>query len=241
MAREATARDLETVPLSELDALVAERIAAEVAKRTDEITATVMANLAAMPKGAVASPVGEDWGQALAMAIAQLTDQGSGKKRVAPEVVAAREAAKERMFDLIHTAHAEGRDAEYQLRAPVVLDEVFVSPLYVDQYHRQQPTRIVWPGPPNEAMEPINDTAKAIYAEFATWIGTTEKRDFGSFKTTPRGLAIVSRAMPAPEAAHTAVPGSAGGGLRVTGRGDAGMHKDVRILGTIAKPATQQV
>lgn len=234
----------------EVDAMVAQRIAAEVARQTEDITATILAKLAEANASAPGGTVNATMA-ALSMSIAQLTDQGTGKKRIAPEVIVAREKAHDRMVVLINETSARGGKPLYQLRGKVLLDEVLVDPQYIDQFHRAQPQQIIWPGIPNEAMDPLNEDAKAIYAEYREWIGGGSPRDLGVAKVTARGLVVMQRG-PAvfkdemgealgPEAQHVGVPGSSGtGGLQIPGRGQAGHYVEKRVLGTVAEPARQQ-
>jgi hypothetical protein len=110
--------------------------------------------------------------QELAMAISQLTDQGSGRSRVAPEIIQQRADARKRMTDLIIEAYAEGKVATYQLRNKIHVDDRIIEPFWIRSDHTSQPTEIDYPGIPNEAMVPMNDTAKAIFGAFKDSIGS---------------------------------------------------------------------
>src|SRR6185312_2556063 len=59
----------------------------------------------------------------LAIAIAQLTDQGVGRyqRKTDPAILAQRDAARERMIELILAAHAKGETPVYALRHKVFL------------------------------------------------------------------------------------------------------------------------
>lgn len=238
------------VRVEDVAAMVAAGIKDEVARQTQDITATILAQLAATNATAPDSSLKATMDM-LSMSLAQLTDQGTGKKRIAPEVIVAREKAHDRMVVLINEISARGGKPLYQLRGKVLLDEVLVDPQYIDQFHRAQPQQIIWPGIPNEAMDPLNEDAKAIYAEYREWIGGGSPRDLGVAKVTARGLVVMQRG-PAvfkddmgealgPEAQHVGVPGSSGtGGLQIPGRGQAGQYVEKRVLGTVAEPARQQ-
>lgn len=240
--RATAATDEDLIPASEVDRIVNERIATAVEERlageTDRITAKIMERLAEAQanQGAMNADV-------LAMAIATLTDQGTGRKRIAPEVQKARDEAKVRMDAAIERALAEKRPARYQLRAATYLDEILVPPKWVDQWHRAQPMEIEWPHAPNSAMIPLNDTAKEIYGEYAKWIGEVKPRDFGDHKTTAKGLVVLTRnAAPPDDIPETAMPraGSANQGLKMGGRpGAAETYTEVSILGNIHPPARQ--
>lgn len=181
--------------------------------------------------------------QSLAMAIANLTDQGTGRKRVAPEELQKRERGRMEMFRLIDEAAANGENPHYKLRHLVYLGEQKVNPVWIDSAHRQQPTEIVWPGPPNQAMVPVNDTAKRIHAAFLQWIGEEPVADLGPMRVTASGLAIVKGppglASDAAEAQHTG--GGRSGPLvpQIVGRGAPGPTIETHILGTVMPPARQ--
>jgi hypothetical protein len=206
----------------------------------------IVAHLSAI-RGA---PAGDDkaFAEGLAMAIAALTDQGTGRKRVAPEIVEQRSKARTRMAELLIAAKAENRIPSYRLTNKVYLDEVLVDPIYIDPASKsQKPTEIDWPGVPSEAMIPINDVAREIHAAFCLSIGSVAKEHLIAekpFAVTANGLVVKSGGLalrPAsvlgmnPEAQQQAT----GEGLRIKGRGTGipGEHKEVRVLGTVAAPA----
>jgi hypothetical protein len=70
------------------------------------------------------------WMRALAMEISQLTDQGTGRRRVAPEVLRDRQMAREKMTNLIVEARAAKKTATYRgellgkIRVPEVVANV---------------------------------------------------------------------------------------------------------------------
>src|SRR6185437_4608247 len=76
--------------------------------------------------------VGESDGfaQSLAVAIAQLTDQGIGRPaaRVSPAVLAARQKAHERCGRLVLAAQEEGLRPEYRLTGKGYMNERFIEP-----------------------------------------------------------------------------------------------------------------
>lgn len=179
----------------------------------------------------------------LAMAISELTDQGTGRKRVAPEIIEARSKARARMTALIIEARAAGLVPSYQLRNKVYLDEVLVDPVWVDANRQAQPTVIDWPGVPNEAMSPANDVAEGIYAAFSESIGSVapehripEER----LGITPNGLVVRNGAVQAKRDIGNIVNSGApiGEGLRLKHK-EAGptQHKEIRVLGSVAAPA----
>ena len=192
-----------------------------------------------------ATPSGDQLtANSLAIAIAQLSDQGTGKgKRVAPEVLAAREAAHERMLALIAEARENGEKPIYKLINKVYLDEVLVDPIWVGSDHVQRPTEIGWRGIPNQAMRPVNDAAKRIFGAFNESIGGAMGNE-APLRVTAGGLVVMRRQNGAmQEALHVGNQrGSApeyGEGLRLHGRGMPGAIVETRVLGTLAQPARQ--
>lgn len=223
------AREPELIAAADVERIVAERVRA-----AEERLAAVIAGL-----GGVAKPDAISM-DALAMAIATLTDQGTGRKRIAPEEMTKRDKARERMTDLIEKANRDQSEPAYKLRHIVYLGERRVNPAWIDERHRQQATEIGWYGVPNEAMEPMNDVAKAIYAAFEESIGAVGKRDLGAVSVTASGLAIIKGAAQIPEAEHTGQTSGRGNmAPTIRGRGAPAPAVETNILGTIMPPARQ--
>jgi hypothetical protein len=153
-----------------------EALAAGIEQATAKILESVQ-KVAGVPGTELPQGGEKNFAEMLAMAIATLTDQGTGRQRVAPEVIRARTEARDRMRQLIMKARAEGRTATYELRNKVVLDNRVIEPMWIDSNHITRPTEIDWPGVPNEVMVPINDTAKEIHAAFMESIGSVVKID----------------------------------------------------------------
>lgn len=205
--------------------------------------------------------------QELALAISELTTQGTGKVRVAPEVIMKREQARERMIKLIIAARAEKKIPSYQLRHKIFLNERLIEPMWAGSDHIARPTEIDFWGVPNDAMVPTNDVAKEIFTAFKDSIGTVHgvkgvenglprEDDLG---ITRGGLVVRNSAinsgirkatperpawdgpMPAYEADEA--PQTAGDPsyepLRVHNDTAKGKFTSVNVLGTIA-PAAQQ-
>lgn len=179
----------------------------------------------------------------LAMAISELTDQGTGRKRVAPEIIESRAKARTRMTTLIIQARANGIVPSYQLRNKVYLDEVLVDPVWVDANRQAQPTVIDWPGVPNEAMVPTNDAAKGIYEAFAESIGSVapeHRLPEDKLGVTPNGLVVRNGAVQARREVGTILDGGVreGEGLRLHHKAEGPTkHKEIRVLGSVAQPA----
>lgn len=189
------------------------------------------------------------WMRALAMEISQLTDQGTGRRRVAPEVLRARQMARERMLKLIVDARAAKKTATYRVKSKTLLADRVVEPFWVDNLHTAQPTIIDWDGVPNEAMAPENKTAKGIYDAFMESIGSSVRVvPEDALAVTPGGLVVHGgaasissgrRQVKAAESAQTGAPSE--DGLNVHHKNAPGRYTEKRILGSIAEPARQTV
>ena len=242
---------------------------AAVAASVQAALADILPKLQAAHTTAGTAPQGDtaDFANQLAMAISQLTDQGTGRSRVAPEILDARRKARDRMINLLIEARAEGKTATYQLKNKIHLDERIIEPVWIDAHHTARPTEIDFPGVPNEAMIPLNDTAKAIFEAFMESIGSVaggKGRDghalpgMETLAVTPKGVVVrngaVSRTMaakavvsegPMQSAYEPEAPQVNGAGpeptVKIHHEGQPGRYKDVNILGTIQQPARQSI
>ena len=204
----------------------------------------------------------------MAMAIAEISDQGTARKRVAPEILANRAKAHEKMVRLIgdarhhcgeaekkaaaarrigDTLEAERQDAEvtkwspeYRLVAKTYLAEQLIEPFRPGPDRRPIPTEIIWKGAPNQSMKPINEVAKAIHSAFQDSIGSQENlkgMDNRPFAMTPGGVVVKGL----PSAARREIPQDLlGDEVRITSQNDP-TASHVRVLGTVAAPARQNV
>lgn len=115
--------------------------------------------------------------QSLALQLAELTGQGTGRIYVAPEVVEHRRQSHERMVDILLELRAARQVPAYRLRNKVFLNlgprmgEVLIDPVYRDNAKIMQTQEIDWPGVPNLSMEPINEAAGRVFAAFCDSIG----------------------------------------------------------------------
>lgn len=136
------------------------------------------------------------WMRQLAMAMAEISDQGTSRKRVAPEVLAKRAEARDHMATLIVEARAKKLKPDYRLVAQVQLNDPktgprLLQPFRIDKDKRAVPVEIYWSGVPNEAMRPLNDTAKAIYRAFMESIGgNTDMIKDGNFPADMRAVSV---------------------------------------------------
>jgi hypothetical protein len=135
----------------------------------------------------------------MALSFAEISDQGSNRKRVAPEILAARESAKERMGVLIMEARA--RDAaspkspdrpRYRILAKCYLKERVIEPYRQNSSRQTVPNEIYWLNAPNTAMRPVNKAAKEIFAEFMAWLGGG-KETTNAFGLNPQPVWITQK------------------------------------------------
>jgi hypothetical protein len=250
LANEATAVKLtETPEFKSAVVAAAAQVVAEVrASMRDELLVELRALQGA--SGKVEDASDKNWVSSLAMEISQLTDQGTGRRRVPPDVLKARADARDRMVKAILKARAEGEVPVYRVIAKTQLDNMLVDPFWVARDHSVQPTEIDWPGIPNEAMQPINEPAKAIFKAFKDSIGTADyKRPEEALGVTLGGVVVHGRAVPSKRAVNgTGAPGiGAGfdadareGDLRLHHKGESGQMVKTRVLGTIVPPAERR-
>lgn len=179
----------------------------------------------------------------LAMAIATLTDQGTGQKRVAPEVVAHRSRERERMGKLIMAARerTEKEGAPFpQYRA---LNKLYLNERKIEPFRRENnvliPVVFGWGGVPSEYMYPMDDTAKEIFTAFLNSIGSTIEGPSAMEKplwATPSGLIIQGEAPVSLKQAPTDLTRKFADGLDLKLPNDP-RAKEIHILGTIHPPA----
>ena len=190
----------------------------------------------------------------MALAIAEISDQGSNRKRVAPEILAQRERARAHCVELVmdaqehvKTARAKGDKAtetkylpEYRLVAKVALNERLIEPFRRLPDKTVAANEIVWTGIPNEAMRPINEVAKKIFAAFKESIGSMERlatADNRPLVVTAAGLVVKGDPPKRREGFSESVP-SFKDELEVPDNNDPNAPF-VRVLGTVADPARQ--
>lgn len=109
----------------------------------------------------------------LSVNLQALNNQGQRNKPLAPAEIQKRENAETRMIELL----AESRKLpqadwpRYRLTAKVVIGERLIEPFYKrDSKGPALPTEIAYTGVPNDAMLPLDDSAKLI---FNAWRETT--------------------------------------------------------------------
>lgn len=143
-----------------------EKVKQESAKAVADALALMRTNVGTSPSaGDTASA------ESLAMAIASLVDQDSGRTHISPEVLRARANARERMEELLIEVRAKGDVPSYEVTSVVQLDDQLIKPSWIANDHVMRPTEVDWCGVPNEAMRPLNEVARKIYAAFCESIG----------------------------------------------------------------------
>lgn len=121
-------------------------------------------------QGATGSGDQDDPIRRLAMAMADMADQGTGRVRIAPDELTKRNKALEAMGNLLMEAHAAGDIPEYELLDKIVVADRLVQP-FQDVDGVATPTVIEWSGPPGPVMRPVNLIAKKIFEQYVIYIG----------------------------------------------------------------------
>lgn len=194
----------------------------------------------------------------LALAIAEVSDQGTSRKRVAPEVLSQRKKAEERMWELIETAvglcngDPNHPDAPvYELTAKQYLAEQLIDPFWRGADHAVRATRISWFGAPNDGMKPVSPASEEIYLAYKESRSSTDYSHAKGgvhgvappgerqMKVTSKGITVHGQERPhvAQVGADPNIPPSAG--MAILGRRAEGEVKEVAVLGTIAPKARQ--
>lgn len=220
-------------------------VAEAVAKATPAIIA---ATLTEVKKGGMPVPGGaddttRDFFSQMALAIAEISDQGTNRKRVAPELLAKRAAAAELVQRLVAQARKNGDKPEYRIITKVYLNERLIEPYRRLPDKTVVPQEIMWTGMPNEGMRPLNDVARAIYAAYKESIGSIDRihtTDNRPLWVTPAGLVVKG------DAPQKLVVGNGQPFAEELAVADDGYRDfndpnatELHILGTIAAPARQ--
>ena len=193
----------------------------------------------------------------LALHIAEISDQGTGRERVPPDVLAKMGAAHKRMIALLHDAKKKGLKPEYRVTSKQYLNERLLEPFNLGADKKAEYTEIFWSGVPNHGLMPINDIAKQVFAEFIASVGGMAKikgQDDRPLVLTQDGLIV--KGDPSKrnvvgslggQGAFEDAPGTDDGFNDDLGvRGVSGMkhHEDpnaefIHVLGTVLPPARQ--
>ena len=182
----------------------------------------------------------------LALSIAEVSDQGTQRKRVAPEILEQRRIARDKMIDRITLARENKEKPEYTAISKLYLNERLIQPFVQDPNTKKAvPVTFTWTGEPSDGMRPANAVAREIYALFRESRGSVEKvkgTDNRPYWMTPAGLVVKGDPPPKREMAIAGAVFDAD--LEVAGEEQAHNQNDpnaefVHVLGTIADPARQ--
>lgn len=215
-----------------------------VQKAASKAAAEAVASLAKASNGMNVDDATKAFFSTMALQIAEISDQGTSRKRVAPEVLARRAAAAEKCAKLVTETRLKGLKPEYQ-----VVSKIYFGERIIDPWRRQPdktvvPQEIIWTGIPCEGLKPLNDIAHDIYALYKESIGSTEK--LKSIKGSHGGIVAPDNRPPWMTPGGLVVKGDAPPRLAVGQPQDhspeAADNNDpnapeVRILGTVAQPA----
>lgn len=241
MATTEKTRDM--VPADEVERIIAERVEAASARMTAEVAEQLAAFKDNFTPGAASALADQGAMEALAMAIAGVTDQEFGRRRIPPEDMAKRVRAREKMEELIQRTFTGGVQPTYDLTQVLYVGEQIIRPLYLDRTTKTtQTTSIGWWDVPNEFMIPTNDEAKAIHALFRESIGGGANKRKPSLRMTPGGLTVRSGGMD-PTGGRDQAP-RAGRDMHepaIKGRNGERAEIVTRVLGTLMPPARQVV
>jgi hypothetical protein len=118
----------------------------------------------------------ESFAKALALQMAKFTGQGVGKTYVDPEELEKREAGHREMMRLLKECRETEQVPSYRVIKQVQLDVPPFGPIVIEPVWRgadriQHDTEIDYAWIPNLDMAPINEPAKAIFAQFEIWVG----------------------------------------------------------------------
>lgn len=140
---------------------------AAVAESVRAILAAEMAGMKALSNPSEMSDL-QGLMKGLATNIAAMSTQGTGQMApVPPDVLAARESARIRMYALLNAAHAKGDMPDYQLTEKIYIGGQVVEPVWLDNVMKvQKPTNIEFYGEPNKCMIPLNECAKEIHKAY---------------------------------------------------------------------------
>lgn len=224
-----------------VNAKVAEMLPEIVSAVSPQLTTDILAQLeaarAAAPGGGTPSTPEGDKGfaSALALAIANLSSQGTGKADyVPPAVLEERAKHHKRMIDLVVEAKAAGNTPKYRVLKPVYFNETKIMEQWFDPADRKmKDTFIWWDQLPSNALEPANDIATEIFAAFSQSLGDVPDKRNDPVTPWVRTDKRLFRGM-SPEQREQSTGGM---DLRVAGQGAPRDASHKHILGNVAPPS----
>lgn len=220
---------------------VAEKILAEKLQGIVSGVPAPSVGVATQADGGVVDVLGEILSK-LGMNMAAIANQGQRNKPLPPEEVARRAAAEERMGNLLIAAQrANDPDSKptYKIISKIYLNERFIEPFLQLQDKKVVNNEITWTGAPNDAMQPLNDVAKEIFAAWrestggpTTLIPTADNRPL---YVTAQGLTVRGD----PPKRQTAVAGEHAFKDDLGFANNDPNAPEVAVLGTVAAKARQ--
>lgn len=256
----------------------ARRMAAEAAEAAAHLAVeTMTARMAEASPGAAPTGMNAElrsFADGLAMAMAQLGNQGTGKELVDPAIIAKRAKARDAMDRRIAECRRDGIAPKYVLTGKVHLGNQLINPLWADQFRVEHQQIVWWNHVPNQAMAPADpdneseapacEAAREIFDLFCESIGVApsaasrvQTLDRYGHRVSPRGNVFEQAPMPPAITRQTALygvgdvvaetpawPQAEVPQTGVTVRAGSGHEiktHPMNVLGTIAKPARQQV
>lgn len=206
-------------------------------------------------------------GNAIAMALQEINGQGSGKQVVDPAVMQERARAWNRCVQLIVEAQTRSRALRdrgdeagaraalprYRVLHACYLADRIINPYRIDKKSKEAiPQEITYSQPPNLSLAPLNEVAKAIFAEFKASIGNATKIKDATdqlMSITAGGLIVYGQALhhrtlgageddsiDADSASYEDAEPSSYEGLGIIENQDP-RNKNRRVLGTISEAA----
>jgi|GEM_PF-5133593 len=182
--------------------------------------------------------------EALGVSIVKAADPKNRHQVVDPALLASRRNAHQEMVDLLIKFRAEGVMPRYKLKAKSFLGNIKIDPQFQHPGTKAIMTQMVdYPKPPNAAMEPVNESAKLVYAAYrrshATLAG--DERQLPKLPWLGKapwifgkeGIVKGNTVEEAPE--RIADPNAIFPDMRVFGSSEV-PKKEVRVLGTEAPP-----
>ena len=158
----------------------------ELAKATTEIHDTIMAEVSALMAKKESRATSDDseihkLARAIAASNAEMADQGTMRKRVAPEILEARAQSDKLMHKLLEAAQSlPKRDRPlYKVRSKGYFGDRLIEPFQRLGGGKVVPTEVYFLSSPNLALEPINAAAHAIYDAFIGTIAGGDKTIYG--------------------------------------------------------------
>jgi hypothetical protein len=203
----------------------------------------ILQNLGTARGDAPAVPGDHAFADALAMSIAQITDQGTGRKTVAPAVLKARSEARALMVQLIVEARAAARSRATRSSTRSTSTRCWSI--------RSGSAPITSSGRPDrmagrsERGDAAGERGRGGHLQGVLRLDrhlAGEPSAAGARQQGhPGGLVVHGRPLVRPAASAEPSNGISGeGGLRIAHLERPGAHKEVRVLGTVAQPARQQ-